>query len=139
MPSFVDLACSLLPKTKPPTAAQVTAGVTGPQPNGSYPKDLTPCPHCGWEKIAPTFCPVEMSDTPCWWLEKQDVGPKGEVCLWPMQTPTFEIDMYRLSTRSLHSAIHFPDFYMTLQAVWCPTEGTTRKDLLESIRKQGPV
>ena len=44
-----------------------------------YPGNVDKCTECGWESMAPDFCPVEMSAKPCKWTEKvKGVGPKGE-------------------------------------------------------------
>ena len=66
---FVPLACSLLPKSKK---------VNGTSVGYTYPKHIDKCTKCGWEAVAPRDCPIEMSDDPVTWTEKQDgMGPNG--------------------------------------------------------------
>ena len=70
VPVFVPLACSLLPKTRKMDGKDVPY---------TYPEHIEKCPKCGWESVAPTDCPVDMSEDPVTWTEKQEgMGPNGE-------------------------------------------------------------
>jgi hypothetical protein len=69
-PSFVRLECSLLPKTRK---------VGGTNEPYTYPEHTNLCTECGWDAVAPPNCPVDMSDKPVTWTEKQEgKGPNGE-------------------------------------------------------------
>jgi hypothetical protein len=71
VPEFVKLGCSLLSKTR--------KGSGGESESYTYPEHIELCGACGWDKIAPSNCPVDMSDEPVTWTQKQDgMGPKGE-------------------------------------------------------------
>ena len=68
IPKFNRLGCSLDRKVSP--AGNVSY----------YPKHITRCQSCGWDKMAPSNCPLEMSDKECEWVEKQEAeGGKGSV------------------------------------------------------------
>ena len=69
VPQFVPLECSLLPKTRT---------VDGKEESYTYPEYIAPCDSCGWDKVAPTNCPVDMSDAQVTWTEKQEIGPNEE-------------------------------------------------------------
>lgn len=74
VPQFVPLECSLLPKTRT---------VDGKEESYTYPEYIAPCDSCGWDKVAPTNCPVDMSDAQVTWTEKQEIGPNEEsVSFW---------------------------------------------------------
>jgi hypothetical protein len=71
VPEFVELKCSLWSKTR--------KGVRGQTESYTYPEHIGQCSECGWKKVAPENCPIEMSDEPVTWTAKQDgMGPKGE-------------------------------------------------------------
>ena len=82
VPQFVPLECSLLPKTRT---------VDGKEESYTYPEYIAPCDSCGWDKVAPTNCPVDMSDAQVTWTEKQEIGPNEEsVSFWKQFVETLQ-------------------------------------------------
>lgn len=79
-PEFCKLTCSLLRKPKTKSRQRETRGTPEEHKPDFYPPFAGgPCADCGWEKFAPVCCPVEMSNKPCVWTEKQPLkGPRGE-------------------------------------------------------------
>lgn len=71
-PMLNMLECSLLPKTR-------KGGGGGQDEHFTYPENIVKCTKCGWDAVAPTDCPIDMSNDPVTWTEKQDgMGPEGE-------------------------------------------------------------
>jgi len=83
IPKFVRLGCSLLPKTRK---------VGSTDKSYTYPEHIPLCTECGWDAVAPTDCPVDMSDKPVTWTEKQEgKGPNGEAVYCDKTGPRREL------------------------------------------------